>query len=88
MREFKWECALLAPEASVAGHEYDAESTLENCASFLQVDQEHACSLVPFLNTSFFGNIEEFIPIYGFLCFRYCNWFHLYLNTFSRIKVT
>ena len=42
MREFKCEC-LLAPETSVAGHVYDTESNLENCGSFLQVDQ--GCAL-------------------------------------------
>lgn len=35
MRKFKWECVLLAPEASVEGQVNDAESTLENCGSFL-----------------------------------------------------
>lgn len=60
VRAFKWDCASLAPQASVSGHGYDTETALENCGSFLRMNQCW-CSLVPFLITSFFSNFKEFI---------------------------
>lgn len=71
LREFKWVCALLAPEATVAAHVYNAESTLENRGSFLQVDRGRAPWFLSSIVLSL--TISEFIPMHGFLCFRYCN---------------
>lgn len=52
-------CALLAPEASVAGHVYDTESILGYSRELLP-GGPRTCSLVLFLNTPFFSNIRVY----------------------------